>query len=76
MSYTVETKILHVHPSITYPLPECADPEWTELATVPQLKSEQAELQEARELVNLALKYYTGVRIVKNLPGGLREVVR
>jgi len=74
--YTVEAEILAVAPSITYPLTEVADPEWTDLATVPQLQTEQAELQEARELVNLALRYYRNVRITKSLPSGLRMVVQ
>lgn len=73
--YTVEVKILNVHPSITYPLTEVAEPEWFDLATVPRLQTEQAELQEARELVNVALRYYREVRITKSVGDRLRKVV-
>ncbi len=76
MSYTIEVETLDIPPSITYPLPEVATPEWTDLATVPQLETDQAELQEARELVNLALRYYRNVRITESLPGGERRIVR
>lgn len=75
--YSVEAEILTVDPSITYLPTEMADSEWSEITTIPQLETDQAELQEARKIAELARKYYTSVRIIKR--GGssrLEEVVR
>lgn len=74
--YTVQAHTLIVGPSITYPSTECAGGEWTDLATISQLETEQAELQEARELKRIAEGYYTRVRIVKSRPDGLLQFVQ
>ena len=50
--------------------------EWEDVHNVPQLETEQAELQEAREIATEFRKYYVEVRIVKILPGGERQVVK
>ncbi|MDX3695008.1 hypothetical protein PV726_32655 [Streptomyces europaeiscabiei] len=74
--YSVEAEILTVDPSITYLPTEMTDAEWSEVCTIPQLDSEQDELQEARKVAGLARKYYTTVRIIRR--GGrdrLGEVV-
>lgn len=73
--YTVEVEILTVAPSVTYPLTEVAEPEWTDLATIPQLETDQEELQEARALAFMARRFYVGVRITKSVGDRLREVV-
>lgn len=73
--YTVQAHILIVDPSITYPTTECTGDEWSDIATINQLETEQAELQEARELMSIARDYYTRVRIVKSLPGGQQVFV-
>lgn len=50
--------------------------DWDETYSVPQLETEQAELQEARRVANEVRRYYTQVRIVKWGPGGgVGEVV-
>lgn len=74
--YTVEVETLDVAPSVTYPLTEVAEPEWSCLATVPQLETDQAEVEEARALAALAGRYYRNVRIMKSSASGAREVVR
>jgi hypothetical protein len=74
--YTVQAHVLVVDPSITYPATECARDEWTDIATINQLYSDQEELDEARTLLRIARTYYTQVRIVKSRPGGERMIVR
>lgn len=49
--------------------------DWLDIVTVPQLSTEQAELQEARRVKARALDVYRVVRIVKSLPGGEQKVV-
>lgn len=49
--------------------------DWLDIVTIPQLSTEQAELQEARRVKTRALDVYRVVRIVKSLPGGEQKVV-
>lgn len=49
--------------------------EWDDVHNVPQLATDQAELEEARAVAEFMRKYYTHVRVIKINPGGLREVV-
>lgn len=74
--YTVEVKILTVAPSITYLPTEMTDEEWSDLVTVPQLETDQEELQEARKVAQLARKYYHSVRITEGTGNGMRRIVR
>lgn len=73
--YTVQVEVLDIAPSITYLPSELAEPEWSDLVTVPQLDSEQDELQEARLLARIARKHYVSVRISKSYPGGSSRIV-
>jgi hypothetical protein len=74
--YDVEVMQPFVQPSITYPLNEMIDAEWEDMANIPQLESDAEEYQEAKAVAVKLREYYTRVRVVKILPGGLREVVR
>ncbi len=65
-----------VTPSITYLPSELVESEWTELVTVPQLETEQKELQEARKVARMAREFYTFTRIVKSTLNGSMEVVK
>lgn len=73
--YTVQAYTLTVPPSITYPTTEIVEETWTDLATINQLETNEAELAEARELMSIAKTLYTRVRIVKSLPSGLLQHV-
>lgn len=50
--------------------------EWEDVHNVPQLETDQAELQEARKVAKEFGRYYTNVRIIKALPGGERVIVK
>lgn len=50
--------------------------EWEDVHNVPQLETDQAELQEARQVATEFRKCYVEVRIIKINPGGMREVVQ
>lgn len=73
--YTVEVEILTVDPSITYLPTEMTDVEWSDLATIPQLETDQEELQEARKLATVARRHYTNVRITESSGDRSRRVV-
>lgn len=73
--YTVQAFTLIVPPSITYPTTERYVESWSDLATIDQLETTQAELSEARELMRIAKGLYVRVRIVKSLPSGLLQFV-
>ena len=73
--YAVEAEIVVCHPSITYLPTELIDSEWISIVSIPQLETEQQELQEARAVARKAQEYYRHVRITKSDPGGLRSVV-
>lgn len=73
--YSIEALVIRVDPSITYPPSDMIDNEWVTVCDIPQLESEQAELQEARAVNTEARKYYTCTRITKSLPGGERVIV-
>lgn len=50
---------------------------WEPVYDIPQLETEQAELQAARTEARSLERYYVRVRITKALPGGtLRKVVK
>lgn len=69
--YSVRVYTLTVPESITYPTTELVGEEWTTLATICQLETDDAELEEARELMAIAKRFYAKVQIVKSLPSGL-----
>lgn len=72
--YTVEAEIFTVTESITYLPTESTGSEWSDIAYIPPLGTDQEELQEARKVAALAREYYKNVRIVKR--GGSSRVVR
>lgn len=74
--YSVEAQVIICYPSITYLPSELLDPEWISITDIPQLETEQAELQEARKCATRIREFYTNVRITKSTPGGAREIVR
>lgn len=69
--YSVRVYTLTVPESITYPTTELVGGEWTTLATICQLETDDAELEEARELMAIAKRFYAKVQIVKSLSFGL-----
>jgi hypothetical protein len=74
--YTVQAEVVTVSPSITYPPSELIDSEWVDISTIPQMDSDQEELQEARKVVVTGRKYYHSIRIVQSLPDGSERIVR
>lgn len=73
--YTVEAKSVSCRPSITYLPSELIEPEWIEIVGIPQLDTEQDELQEARKVAVELRKFYANVRITKSVGDRVREVV-
>lgn len=73
--YTVEALIpdLEWVPGLSRSLPQDA---WTGVFTVPQLETDQHELQAARASAESARRFYVSVQIVRSLPGGERRIVR
>ena len=67
--YDVEAVIPYCYPSGE------VGSDWEDVFNVPQLETEQAELQKARQMAIVARGFYTQVRIIKIQPGGLRSVV-
>lgn len=49
---------------------------WEPVYDIPQLETEQAELQMARTEARSLRKFYVEIRITKSLPGGERKVVK
>lgn len=76
MYYEIEAKVPQALVLTEQSLPsEHIVAEWKNVAEIPQLETEQAELQEARAVAQIFRKYYTEVRILKSNLIGQRQVV-
>lgn len=69
--FDVEAKI----PWIT-PMGHDMGSDWEDIYNVPQLETDAEEYQHAKDKAEKFREFYKHVRVVKILPGGLREVVR